>query len=456
METVMLSSFSAVVIIAAAERFGTHVWRAAVFAGTPAVPQAGRQERIGGPMANRDELRTLLHSQRPGFSLSRELYVNDEVFEAETKAFLTRHWINVGHVSSVPARGDYYLLELFGFALIVVRTGDEDASIRVLHNVCRHRGSRVCVSPSGNARRFVCPYHAWSYELDGVLASWRHMPEGLDKKDFSLGRCEVSLFEGFIFVTLDGDGAPDFREMTTHVAPYWRRYELAKCRVIDKQMYLVAANWKLVVENGLECYHCLMQHPEYTSMHAFVRADEQVTRGAASEFRKYHEGWRERMQGCGVPLGVSDYKAPGGQLCRAGTWPMKPGVLTGSRDGSPVAPLLGNIADYDESVTSGCFGFLSYLVAYCDYAAAITYVPVSESETKVEFSWLVRHDAEELDPAAIRWLWDVTTRQDKELIELNASGVRSKGYAPGPYSNLENVTADFQARYLELMRQACT
>jgi phenylpropionate dioxygenase-like ring-hydroxylating dioxygenase large terminal subunit len=404
-------------------------------------------------MYQRDQLQSLLEAHRPGFSLPRDLYLDEDVFQAEIETFLTRHWINVGHVSSIPNEGDYYLVELFGYELIVVRSGIDDASISVLNNVCRHRGSRVCLADSGNTRRFVCPYHSWSYGLDGTLASWRHMPDGLDKKDYGLAACAVAVFEGFILVAPEPDQAPDFAEMTAHVEPYWQRYDLSRCRVIDRETYVISANWKLAIENGLECYHCLMRHPEYASMHAFVRADEQVSGGAVSGFQTYHERWRQRMEACGVPTGLTDFRATGGQLCRAGTWPMKEKVKTGSRDGEPVAPLLGAISDYDESVTSGCFGFLSYLIAYCDYAAAITYVPVSAAQTKVEFSWLVRKDAEDVDPGEVRWLWDVTTRQDKELIELNAQGVRSKGYRPGPYSNLEQIGADFLSRYVDLMRR---
>jgi Rieske 2Fe-2S family protein len=281
------------------------------------------------------------------------------------------------------------------------------------------------------------------------------MPDDLDKNDYGLSACGVAVFAGFIFITLSPSEAPDLVEMTSHVEPLWRRYDLSRCRVIAEQTYVVSANWKLAIENTLECYHCLMRHPEYTAMHAFVRADEEVSPGAVAELQGYHERWQRQMQGHDLPVGASDFRATGGQLCRAGTWPMKEGVKTGSRDGKPVAPLLGMVADYDESVTSGCFGFLSYVVAYCDYAAAITYVPVSAAETKVEFSWLVRSDADGVDPAEVSWLWDVTTRQDKELIELNAKGVRSKGYQPGPYSTLEKIGADFLSRYVELMARSC-
>ena len=109
---------------------------------------------------------------------------------------------------------------------------------------------------------------------------------------------------------------------------------------------------------------------------------------------------------------------------------------------------------YDESVTTGCIGFLSYIAAMCDYALLATYVPRSAEVTHVVLRWLVRGDAREgVDyvPAKLRWLWNETTRQDKSIIELNSAGVATRGYVPGPYSTLESMTADFVARYLKLV-----
>ena len=133
---------------------------------------------------------------------------------------------------------------------------------------------------------------------------------------------------------------------------------------------------------------------------------------------------------------------------------MAPGQLTASKDGLGVAPLLGGIAAYDESVTTGCIGFLSYLGGMCDHAIAVTYIPRSVNRTDVVMRWLVRADAVEgrdYDVAKLCWLWDETTKQDKSIIELNAAGVASRGYTPGPYSHLEGMTADFVDRYLALM-----
>ena len=403
-------------------------------------------------MHSSPKLRQLVREHREGYSLAQPFYVDPEIFELEVARFLGPHWLLVGHVSEVPAHGDYFVVEAFGASVIVVRRADD--GISALHNVCRHRGARICDEARGRASLLRCRYHGWSYRLDGELAAWRHMPEELDRRDYGLSRCGVTVFEGFILISLDAANAPDPEAMLRHLKPRWARYELANCKVAATREYRVRANWKLGIENNLECYHCLPCHPEYTANNAFVRADEKVSDAAVAGFAAYQELWRERMRTAGVPVGQSDFITTQGQVCRAGTVPLAPGRLTGSREGKGVAPLLGEIGAYDESVTTGCIGFLSYLGAMCDYAITATYIPQSVDETLVVLRWLVRSDAIEArdyDVAELCWVWDQTTQQDKAIIELNAAGVCARGYLPGPYSKLEGGTADFIQRYLQLM-----
>ena len=398
-----------------------------------------------------DELTGLVRSHRPGFSLAQEFYRSPAIFTEELDRFLAAHWIAAGHVSEIPHRGDYFVFDGLESSILVTRGAD--GRVHAMHNVCRHRGARICEGERGRASLFTCRYHGWSYHIDGSLAAWRLMPDGLSKGDFSLRPCAVAIFEGVILVSLDPDDAPDPVEMLSHTRSRWARFDLASCKVAITQTYRVAANWKLAIENNLECYHCLPSHPEYTGANAFVKADEKLSPAHVANFASYHAAWRDRLEGK-FPLGRSELVETKGQLCRAGTWPLAPGQLTASQDGQPVAPLLGSVDGYDESVTTGCIGFLSYMAAMCDYALLATYVPQSADLTHVVMKWLVRGDARDgidYDAAKLRWLWDETTKQDKSIIELNAAGVASRGYAPGPYSTLESMTADFIERYLKLM-----
>ena len=398
-----------------------------------------------------ESLERLVQGHRPGFSLAQDFYRSESVYQAELGRFLSRHWIVVGHASEIPKRGDFLVFDGLDASVIVVRTAD--GSIQALHNVCRHRGARLCDESEGHLSLITCRYHGWSYRLNGELAAWRHMPDGLDKGDYALRRCAVSVYEGIILISLDPAGAPDPAAMLRHVGPFWSRFELANCKVASKRTWRLAANWKLAVENGLECYHCLACHPEYTAANAFVKSDERVSETDVSKFLAYQAAWTAGLEGR-IPLGKSEVIETGGQPVRAGTFPLAPGRLTGSQDGKPLAPLLGKVAAFDESVTTGCIGFTSYVVAMCDHALLITFVPQAADETLVVMKWLVREDARagvDYDEAGLRWLWENTTEQDKDLIELNAAGVATRGYVPGPYSTLERMAEDFVRRYLKLM-----
>ena len=402
-------------------------------------------------MRSSPELQRLIGEHRRGWSLSQPFYAQPELFDIEVERFLGPHWMLAGHVSQIPERGDYFVFEALGASIIVVR--DAEGEINALHNVCRHRGARICEAPVGKSALLRCRYHGWSYRLDGALAAWRHMPEGLNKGDFALRRCGATVFEGLILISLDPLKAPNPDALLKHVRPYWARYELANCKIAASRVYAIQANWKLAIENNLECYHCLPSHPEYSAANAFVRADEKLA-GAPEAYAAYQKSWQAKMQAANTITGRSELIETQGQLCRAGTWPLAPGQLTASRDGNAVAPLLGRMGAHDESVTTGCIGFLSYIAAMCDYAIAVTYIPNSVFTTTVVMRWLVRADAVEgrdYDVARLCWLWDETTQQDKSIIELNSAGVTSRGYVPGPYSQLESMTADFVDRYLGLM-----
>jgi Rieske 2Fe-2S family protein len=384
-------------------------------------------------------------------SLSRSCYVDESVFAGEVERFLARHWIAACHVSEIAQPGDYVTFEAYGFPIVIVR--QQGGGIAAFHNTCRHRGARLCEAESGRTSLIRCRYHGWSYRLDGSLAAWRHMSGEFAKEDFGLRPCAVAALCGFVYVSMIPGTAPNFAALTGHVAPHWARYELEKCKVVAKQTYPVRGNWKLAIENNLECYHCLPSHPEYTSANAFVKVDERLSDSLVDAFEQYSTTWRQRLAQACVPAGRTEFVTIDGQLCRAGTWPLASGFATGSQDGRAVAPLLGTIQRYDESVTTGCVGFLSYVGAMCDYAIQVTYVPKSVHETDVILRWLVRGDAtdESVDMSRLLWLWDTTTRQDKSLIELNAAGVASPAYTPGPYSKLESVAADFVQRYRNLM-----
>jgi phenylpropionate dioxygenase-like ring-hydroxylating dioxygenase large terminal subunit len=209
----------------------------------------------------------LLADRRPGWSLPRKLYVDPNIFEVEMEKLFDQQWLFTDHTSRIPNVGDYFLFKIGNESIVVIRA--RDGQVHAFFNVCRHRGSRICLEQSGTVKKLMCPYHNWAYELDGSLITARHMPADFDKTQFGLHRCEVRVLEGLIFVSL-GTSAPPFDRMAYDTRPYWEPYELPHTRIAHRMRCAVRANWKLVLENFVECYHCVHAHPEFTSVFVLV------------------------------------------------------------------------------------------------------------------------------------------------------------------------------------------
>jgi len=379
---------------------------------------------------------------RPGFALPRAFYCDPEIFEREQARLLGRHWHCVGHASQVPEPGDYFTAEFCGESLIVVRGGDRE--VRALLNVCRHRGSRVCTERAGRARGgFVCPYHAWSYALDGSLRGAARMPEGFERARYALRSLSASVIEGLIFISFAAQppGLTRVREVLAGTAGV---YGWADARVAHRETYAVQANWKLAVENYMECYHCAPAHEEYSRFHLYARP--------AALNREADDKLRERARGLGLQILEAFHwgtKAGAGEEAVASMRSaLAAGTVSGSEDGRALAPLMGRFSDYDGGVTFFDVGLTSDFLAYPDHGLIYRFVPRAFDSTEMEVIWLVHQDARagsDYDPERLTWLWKVTSVADKRIIELNQRGVSSRYYEPGPYSEMEQDTR----RYVE-------
>ncbi len=198
---------------------------------------------------------------RSGYSLDQRFYCDDEVFAADMREIVMRKWIVAGHIDQVRRKGDYFLFKIGGESIIIVRS--DETTINAFYNVCRHRGSVICTEPHGRVARLTCPYHAWSYGLDGALLAARLMPVDFAKEENGLHRCHVRVFNGFIFINLSEQEPVDFDATFGDLAPYLDFHGFADAKVAYSRSYPTDANWKLVVENFVECYHCAPSHPEF-------------------------------------------------------------------------------------------------------------------------------------------------------------------------------------------------
>ncbi|MEO1994649.1 MAG: aromatic ring-hydroxylating dioxygenase subunit alpha, partial [Planctomycetaceae bacterium] len=206
-----------------------------------------------------DWIERLVAEQRTGYSLDRAFYRDPEIFEQDLQRAVFPFWLFVGHVARIPDSGDFFLAEIAGESIIMTR--DHDDRIHALANVCRHRGSRVCRSHQGHAKRLVCPYHAWTYASDGQLLAAREMDPQFDKSQFGLRTFPVQSIEGLMFINLSQQPEP-FDEVIREGTEYLKPHGLKSAKIADRRVWQVEANWKLVMENFRECYHCPPAHPE--------------------------------------------------------------------------------------------------------------------------------------------------------------------------------------------------
>ena len=373
----------------------------------------------------------LLAEQPAGYALNQAFYADPDVYAHDVERIFMNEWLYVGQASRIAEAGDYFVFEIAGESVIIVR-GD-DGEVRALVNVCRHRGSRVCFDTGGNTKWFSCPYHGWTYGLDGELASARQMPKDFDKSSNGLKQIHVHVFHGMILINFAHEPASPadaHRELDDKLAPF----QLERTKVAYSETYRIDGNWKLAVENYRECYHCAPSHPEFSLSHSIEKPWARVS--------KLMEKMRPRSADAGVS--VEDVTCYGGLKDSAGLaysydrYPLYKGYLTGSESGEPVAPLMGTMKSFDGGASDLQLGMLSYFLFYSDHGVVYRFTPIDVQTTDCEIIWLVRDDAEEgkdYDVDRMKWLWDVTTIEDKLIIEKNQEGVNSRFYEPGPYAS---------------------
>lgn len=355
-------------------------------------------------------------------SLDAHWYHAPEVFAQEQERIFARDWICVGRTEQLERTGDFVTAEIAGESIIVTRGAD--ARLRAFYNVCRHRGTRLCTEASGRfAGSIRCPYHAWTYALDGTLTAARTMADvpDFERADFPLHQAHVAAFEGFVFVSLAPRPEP-LAQAFAALAGRFARWHVGALRTARTIAYDLACNWKLVFQNYSECYHCPLVHPQLD---------------------KLSPSDSGRNDLCEGPFlgGYSELRRHGGSL-----------TTTGSSARAPLGDVDGDDADRVYYYTI----FPSLLLSlHRDYVMAHTVRPVAPDRTRVTCAWLfdpAATAAPEFDPSDAVDFWDLTNRQDWAINELTQLGTASRAYVPGPYANAEGLLAAFDRHYLRQMR----
>jgi Rieske 2Fe-2S family protein len=398
-------------------------------------------------------LESLLARCQPGWSLPGDFYRGDTVYLLDLDRVWRRGWLFAGHACEIPKPGDYFTLEVDTDSIIVVR--DDDGEIHGLHNVCRHRGSVICTERTGHTRRLVCPYHQWTYGLDGELLACRGMQEDLDKTQFRLLRVHTREVEGLIFISLAQEPAP-FEPAKEMLAPVLGPQGFRRAKVARAVDYLVQANWKLVWENNRECYHCNVNHPQYIKANFdHYNADDTTPR-----VRKEMDAVIARSDEKWATAGLAPTHKQAGMAwfpdAERNSWfsanrtPLVEGWVSESMDGRGVAPLMGNYQGPDVGTlrVRTLPNFWNH--SSCDHAVSTRLLPAGPQRTAVRVWWLVDEKAVEgrdYDLKKLMPFWQLTSEQDWQICERQQRGVNSSAYTPGPYSTFKEYNVEAFVRW---------
>jgi len=351
-------------------------------------------------------------------TLPGRYFTSPEIFSEEREKIFLQRWLCVGREAQIARPGQYFLQQIGSESVIVLR--DRSGQVRAYYNVCRHRGTRLCEEHRGQLSETIqCPYHAWTYSLDGRLigAPSADTIEGFDKADWPLHPVASASWEGFLFINLADDPEP-FEEAYAPVLSRFSRFNLATLAAYRRIDYELTCNWKFVVQNYSECYHCPLVHPALVKLSPPTSGENDLYRGpflgGYMDIVDSSESLTVSGRSCGVMVG----DLPADDLKRVYYYSLFPNLL---------------------------------LSLHPDYVMYHTLWPKAPGQTLVTCEWLFHPDTLKnpaFNPDDGVEFWDMTNRQDWHVCQLSYAGVQSKSYTPGPYSRREGLSAAFDQEVL--------
>jgi len=357
-------------------------------------------------------------------TLPGSYYHSPAIYQEEVEKIFYKFWQYACRAEEIPAVGDYKLIQIVDESLLLVR--DKSDKIKALFNVCRHRGTQLCSEPKGNfkSKTIQCPYHAWTYALDGKLMAAPLMQEGPEfrKEDCALHQAHVHVWEGFVFINLDKNAAPFEVQMEALIGKFadWKMEEL---RIAHHIQYHLNCNWKLILQNYQECYHCPGVHPLLSELTPFQSAQHDVNAGA-------------------VIGGFMDLNKKGGSM-----------TMNGEAAAPPVCNVSGD--DLHRVYYYSVFPNL-LLTPHPDFVLFHHIIPAGPDKIVNNCYWLFRPEVIN-DPkgqagikSAVEF-WDLTNRQDWMVCEQMQIGTKSKRFTRGYYSGREDILYQLDQEVLKAL-----
>ena len=361
-------------------------------------------------------------------SLPKHFYVDEEHFKKEMDLIWFKKWLYVCRSETLKNRGDYQVFEIGGQSIIITR--GKEGNAHAFHNTCRHRGSILTTESKGCFKGAIaCPYHNWTYTLDGHLLKtpqYQLKCDDFDKKDYSLFHVGVEEWEGCVFVNLNPEESPPLRDILEeeYFIPGLKNWDLKELRSAVYSTRILECNWKVFHENFAECFHCPGVHPEFCEIVPI-----------------YGKALVE-----GDPEALKNHKLDPGNLPESG---LRPGAVTWSTDGKSNIPRFPNVTEEEIAV-----GFLYYTMepgliieALKDFVAVIRIIPLTPEKTEVIWELLFHPSVPGVyddDIKKINDFFDIVMNQDCSICEINQKGMHSNRFEHGVLVPQEYEVRNFQ------------
>jgi Rieske 2Fe-2S family protein len=345
--------------------------------------------------------------------LPARAFHDQSIFDYEQEAWFAGGWVSVGREEDALTHGQYFLAHVAGENLIIVR--GNDGELRGFFNVCRHRGATIVEEACGTVPRFQCSYHAWVYDLEGKLKQPRHteLLEDFDPAEWGLIPVRVATWQGIVYVDISGTAEP-LEDFLGDIAVTFDRFDLGALRRARRIDYDVKANWKAIVENFQECYHCPGVHPQLNRITPYTSGSYLPSDGGA----------------------INSYMEVLPQFETLS--------MTGAADGR--VPMPGMTDEDDRRIYYSAIWPNQLFSLHPDYLMLHWVVPLEPGRTIVRCEWYfdpAEMAKPDFNPDEAIEFWDLTNRQDWHVCELQQQGTGSRAYTPGRYSSMESSVHGF-------------
>lgn len=358
-------------------------------------------------------------------TLPSSWYLNEDIFKLEREHIFTKEWMCVGRAEDWAGPGDSKTIDVMGESIIILR--NQQSELRAFYNVCVHRGARICKSDDDlgpdrlpvkggviKGKHIMCPYHAWTYDLNGKLIAAPNMTEemGFEKDKINLHPVLINTWAGFVFINLIPETAPPFEDHVKSISNTFKNYPLADLRVAKSIHYEIDANWKVICENYNECYHCGPVHPELCKI-------------------------------------VPAFKNKGGaDLDWDRGVPHREGADTFTPSGTTTRRAFPGLSEDEQTRHKGELLYPNMFLSFAkDHVAVFIFTPISAGKTNLECHFLFEPfemEKEDFDGSDATDFWHLVNRQDWNICERVQQGMSARVHNRGLFSPMEDWNLDIR------------